>query len=246
MKQNPLSVYNSDFQNKYEARDVEVYFDKNKSLYYVYYNNKKMYFSKKFIKKEHVKSYYNFICMEQDVMSPHRYQTEKFYVCQGDVVLDAGVAEGNFALDIIDIVDKVYLVEADKDWIEALRCTFEPYKDKVEIIEGFLGSDAQKDITVDLLVSGKNINFIKMDIEGAEIGALRGAKKTLEENNIKVDICAYHNAEDEEQIKELLRQAGYEAEVSDGYMVFMTKINPYEKEVTCPRFVRGLVRGYRK
>ena len=53
-------------------------------------------------------------------MSPHCYkiQTEEFI---GKTVFDCGVAEGNFALDIIDFVEKIYLVECDKGWLKALK-----------------------------------------------------------------------------------------------------------------------------
>ena len=41
-----------------------------------------------------------------------------------------------------------------------------------------------------------NATFIKMDIEGAELKALNGAKSTIKNNNSKLYICAYHRNED--------------------------------------------------
>ena len=38
----------------------------------------------------------------------------------------------------------------------------------------------------------KKINYIKMDIEGAEIEAVRGAKKTLKKNDVHLSIASYH------------------------------------------------------
>lgn len=38
-----------------------------------------------------------------------------------------------------------------------------------------------------------------MDIEGAEYQALCGAKQSLERNNVKLDICVYHNFDDEKK-----------------------------------------------
>lgn len=41
-----------------------------------------------------------------------------------------------------------------------------------------------------------NATFIKMDIEGAELKALEGAKQTIIQNKPKLYICAYHRNED--------------------------------------------------
>jgi len=242
LRTHPLGVFNDKFISKYEKVDQQVYFDFEKSFFYVYHNNKKMYFPSGFSTEDQVKRYYHSLLIEQDPDSPHRYQTKSFHVCQHDIVLDIGSAEGNFALDVIDVVDKLYLVEADKEWIKALKYTFEPYKDKVEIIEGTIGDGKQGELTIDAIISGKTIDFIKMDIEGAEQKALEGAIQTLEQNNVKLDICSYHNFDDEEKIKKMLMSIGYEAETSEGYMIFITN-DFLKREVICPRFVRGLIRG---
>lgn len=245
LQQHPLDVFNDNFVDKYENLDMEVYFDSEQGLYYVYHNNKKMYFSAEFSKKEHVKRYYSFLLMEQDKDSPHRYQTDRFCVHSHDIVLDAGVAEGNFALDIIDLVDKLYLIECDKEWIKALKCTFEPYKDKVEIIEGMLGNGLEESKTIDEIIGNDRIDFIKMDIEGAEYEALCGGRQSLERNDVKLAVCAYHHADDQKRTEKLLEKVGYETAVSDGYMIFITE-QFFDKEVYSPQFVRGLIRGKRR
>lgn len=56
----------------------------------------------------------------------------------------------------------------------------------------------EKTISVDDFVASSNIkkiDFIKMDIEGAELNALHGAAKTLSKFNPKLAICIYHNAQ---------------------------------------------------
>lgn len=49
--------------------------------------------------------------------------------------------------------------------------------------------------SVDNVVKG-GVTFIKMDIEGAELKALEGAKKTIEKYKPKLYVCAYHRNED--------------------------------------------------
>ena len=50
--------------------------------------------------------------------------------------------------------------------------------------------------TIDNITGGEKINFIKMDIEGAELNALKGAAETIKTFNPALAICAYHKAED--------------------------------------------------
>lgn len=49
---------------------------------------------------------------------------------------------------------------------------------------------------IDNIIQGEKIDFIKMDIEGAELKALEGAKKTIQRDQPILAICAYHKRED--------------------------------------------------
>jgi len=49
--------------------------------------------------------------------------------------------------------------------------------------------------SLDNLLPGENVSFIKMDIEGAEMDALHGAEKLIRENKPKLAISVYHKAE---------------------------------------------------
>lgn len=60
------------------------------------------------------------------------------------------------------------------------------------------GTNAIETIKIDDAVAGYDgkITFIKMDIEGAELEALRGAKETIRKDRPRVAICIYHKPED--------------------------------------------------
>jgi len=49
---------------------------------------------------------------------------------------------------------------------------------------------------LDDLLGDRKVTFIKMDIEGAELAALRGAKRIIREQRPKLAICVYHKPED--------------------------------------------------
>lgn len=238
-RNNQLNVFNYEFSHKYDSMKIDVFFDNEKSLFYVNYLEKRMYMKKSFSKKESIERYVRGILLEQDEESPHKYLDADFDVREGDIVLDVGVAEGNFSLQIIDRVKHLYLVETDEQWVEALQCTFESYKDKVTIINKFLSNESGADsITIDEIAQETDIDFIKMDIEGAEEDALQGGSAYLKKKkNQKIAVCAYHNVNDEKKISSILGQCGYSLTTTPGYMVFLaTTIEP-------KKFVRGIVRG---
>jgi FkbM family methyltransferase len=53
----------------------------------------------------------------------------------------------------------------------------------------------------------KRVDFIKMDIEGAERQALRGARRTIARWKPSLSICAYHRPDDAEAIPAVVRNA---------------------------------------
>jgi FkbM family methyltransferase len=78
------------------------------------------------------------------------------------------------------------------------------FKDKgpgsIVSLEPFEGqTGATKTISIDELVKRKNLsqlNFIKMDIEGSELSALKGAEQSIKKFKPKLAISIYHSLED--------------------------------------------------
>ncbi len=223
INQNDLEVFNYPFRERYKCMDISVMYDRNCGMFYVMHYGKRMYFKKSLNTVSAVVDYYKSILVEQDTRSPHRYLDRRFGISHGDIVIDGGVAEGNFALEIIDFISKIYLIETDEEWIEALKETFKNYQDKVFFISKYLTSiNDDRYATLDTLIK-EPVNFIKMDIEGNEWDALLGAEKLIKKSGkLKCAICAYHTEYDETLIKSLLTQYGLECTVTQGYMWFLS------------------------
>ena len=191
-----VSIYNFRATRKYEP--TEAYFDDEKKLYYTFFEGKKLYVKKGYPLLEiKGKKYISNFWGEQDENSPHRYEDDVVAVREGDVLVDAGACEGNFTLHNIEKVSKVYVIECDPAWVEALKCTFEPWKEKVEFCCKYLGKkDSDTEICLDTLIGDAKVDFIKMDIEGQELNAIEGAKNTILKYKPKMLISCYHRTED--------------------------------------------------
>jgi hypothetical protein len=222
----------------YDYHKIKVNRDEEAGMFYVYLDQKKMYYHKGFTNIEDVQKSFTFLSAEQHIDSPHRYLDNTFFVTHDDVVADVGAAEGNFSLMVVEKVKELIIVEADPIWTEALHKTFEPWKDKVRIINKFAGEyNDEKTITLDKLEKENKISVIKMDIEGAEIIVLDNAQAYLNANNIKMAITTYHRQTDAEDIKNLLEKKNYQTVFSEGFMLFV-----FDKLIP-PYFRHGLIKA---
>lgn len=239
-----LEVFNSSEMKEYYINlKVESTYDQKNKMYFVNHHGKKMYLRSSFDTKEKAENYYKSLLLEQYLKSPHRYLTEKFNLNESKCLVDCGGAEGIFTLENIDNIEKAYIFECDKEWVKALKLTFEQYKNKVEIIEKFVSDkDTADEMTIDKLQTAINdkIDFIKMDIEGAELKALNGAKDVLKKNkDLKWVICCYHNQDDEKEIRKILKD--FNLETTKGYMLFWYNIGL--ENLKPPYFRRGIIRA---
>ncbi len=190
---------------------------------------------------------------EQDKESPHRYFSENCDFPEGGIFLDVGAAEGMISLDVVEKASEIYLMEASTYWIDTLKKTFEPYRNKVHIVRKLIG-DADKNniITIDSLLSSYKDRdiFVKMDIEGMELEALYGAQRVMTQNKCRFSCAAYHTFSMETDLKRFFRDRNYNSESSQRYMLFMggasTLRNGMLEKLTYPYFRKGIVRAWPK
>ena len=102
-----------------------------------------------------------------------------------------------------------------------------------EITEYERGNLIQVDRIDNIFHHDEKITFLKMDIEGAELSALDGAKELIKgDKPLKVAVCAYHKEKDEDEIKK--RLTNFQITTSTGWM-FASYNYPY--------FRRGIIRA---
>lgn len=227
------------FVKSYEAKNIDVFEDTSKGLLYVLQNGRKLYYSRKYATVQAVQESYNSLVVEQNPNSPHLYLKQGFQVVEGDFVVDIGAAEGNFSLDIVETAGRIVIVEAEEHWIEALKATFEPWKDKVEIIHKYISDTNDKHCaTLESIVGDKSIDFLKLDVEGAELSILNSSAELLRRKQIKkLAVCTYHKKNDERMFKKLLDSYGYDSDLTEGFMLFV-----YGK-LTPPYFRKVLIQA---
>lgn len=212
---------------KYDKMIVEILHDEKNNLPYVIHHGKKLYFPKTRSAKA-ISNLYKSLLIEQDIDSPHKY-VESYKDLEGKTLLDIGAAEGIFSLEMIDYVKYVYLFEYDNEWTDALNATFSPWKNKVMIVKKYVSEKSNgMNISINDFLNDKSKNdlFLKMDIEGAEELALRGAENILRMGeNISLSVCTYHKKEDLNKFISFFSSLGYKYELTKGYMYWDERLS---------------------
>lgn len=144
--------------------------------------------------------------------------------------VDAGAFTGDtvqaFLQHTQNKFQSIYAFEPDNDnYHLLLKNTFDSKKihcfqsglsDKNEIVK-FLsdtssskvsenGSEEVSLVTLDSILGDKPVSYLKMDVEGAECAALRGATKVIQNSKPKLAICIYHSIQDLLQVPLLIHQ----------------------------------------
>jgi len=240
LRKNRFTSFPFSFSKEFSEKSVKPCWDKEKKMHYCLLDGKRLYFPRK-MKPQQIRRQFCNLLIEQHPQSAHRYITEKFAVQDGNIVIDAGAAEGNFSLSVIEKASKLVLIEVNPDWLEALKATFEPWKDKTIIINKFI-SDHTSDttITMDKIVEEiHGADFIKIDVVGEECRVLAGSKQTMSLlQPPKIALCTYHKEGDPENLFASLQGNGYHVEFSDGYLIYVSR-----KGLEFPYLRKGILRA---
>lgn len=126
----------------------------------------------------------------------------------------------------IDSSKRVIIVKEgawhEKSLLHFVRVEREPTSNKISE-DGELSIAVNK---IDNIVSEcDRVDFIKMDIEGAELNALEGAKNTIEQYHPVLAVCVYHKKED------LLTIPQYIKSLYPGYKLYLRAHHKFSKEV---------------
>lgn len=177
--------------------------------------------------------------MKSYTVKPEKQYFEDFILIdKNEVFVDAGGFDG----DTTEIFckkypeyNKIYFFEPSRLSIEKAKIRLQHYKNITFITQGvsdetgFLrfdpnqgpsslitesGSSHIEITTIDSTIDSK-ITFIKMDIEGWELKALKGAERHILEDNPKLAIAVYHN------ISDFWKTYEYIANLSANYKVFL-------------------------
>ncbi len=222
-----ITSYPGAYSLKYKTLPIKVEHDSALGLPWVLHNERKLYFPAT-MKAEQVTRLYRSLITEQDPEAAHRY-VASYESLKGWTLLDVGAAEGIFSLDVIELVDKVYLFEYEPYWQAPLQATFAPWKHKVEIVHRYVGDrDNEQFIRLDTLFADATPPrlFLKMDIEGWERTALAGASALLHKNTeMRASVTVYHRPDDPAVIGGIFREAGFQTSFNPGYIYWGKRLS---------------------
>lgn len=215
-----FSPYPYTWKREYDNQQYQTNIDSNNGLSYLFHNGKRLYFRRDMTRST-IENIYKGLLIEQDKRSAHRY-VDSYEELHGKTLCDIGTAEGIFALDVIEYVNHIYLFECEEAWVEALEATFAPWKDKITIVRKYVSDiDDDQNITLDTYFKDRLFDhlFLKMDIEGYERKALKGAKNILDSSKyIAGAVCIYHLHDDELVIRDILSLANLSLINVPGYL----------------------------
>lgn len=167
-----------------------------------------------------------------------------FEVTENECFVDAGAYNGDTILEFLEHTDgkyeQIYAFELDRDNYQIMCKQIEPLQDDrirtfcagVYSKNGEFGcagstngvyisdnvawtNNVSKVVALDEELGNKRITFIKMDIEGSELEALKGTKRIIETQKPKIAMSVYHKLEDIWELPLFIK------EIDDNYKIYM-------------------------
>lgn len=181
-----------------------------------------------------------------------------FGFTDNEYMIDAGAFNGDSIKDFIKKVNGyfggIYAFELDKSNFEKLKQSVTRYdSEKIELYNmgvfeknieinyegnGPLASIGEglskkaKVIRLDDVLMDKNITFIKMDIEGSEQAALKGAEQIIHAKKPKLAISVYHKLEDLWEIPLYIKSLG------SNYKIYLRHHSPIVWDTNCYAYIK--------
>lgn len=145
-----------------------------------------------------VNKIYSFECFEENVakirLAGETLQQEGW---EGELVVEPYAVSDKNSKAIFNDIGK-----SESGYLPESRLTVE-YNDKLEPVNTFEVETKRID---DVVKEGEKVTLIKMDIEGAEYEALKGAERIIRKYKPRLAISIYHNPQDYWRIYELIRE----------------------------------------
>jgi FkbM family methyltransferase len=167
--------------------------------------------------------------------------------------VDVGAFDGDTIRDFVarsgGRFEKIFAFELDSANFERLQANVAktPGRERIELFN-FGAWDEERDmnysvglsqstlgsgqalghlVTLDKALAGQRVSFVKMDIEGAEPNALRGAAGIIRAQRPKLAICVYHD------FRHLWEIPLYVKSLNPGYKLYLRHHTPLEYETVC-------------
>jgi FkbM family methyltransferase len=193
--------------------------------------------------------------MQLNIVNEHQYFPDFLPIFDNEIFVDCGAYDGGTVKDFVDfcegIYDKIYSFEPIPSQYENTLENIEKCGiQKIEVIRkgvwdceailnfticGYNGMSSRvskegaipvKLVPIDEIIpENEKVTFIKMDIECAELQALKGAQKQIKVNKPKLAICVYHRKED------LITIPQYILSLNPDYKLYLRHYGPFCTEL---------------
>lgn len=152
----------------------------------------------------------------------NKYFDENVYThLPNEVFINCGASNGDtifYFMEKFKDFQKIIALESDKERIKQFKENLGYFRDdiqkRISLIEKQVDGNNNR---LDLLCSRENVSLINMDIEGAELETLQGAKELIRNNLPVIAACAYHLPTDLFELPMHLKN------ISEEYEIFYRK-----------------------